>query len=274
MWADKIGYEEAFRALKQTRVVCSPNLGFIMQLQDWERILNNPPNRSMLFRMGPHSDKEKALVARSMTASVLSSQSTKSSTPSPMSKAKGVGFSDNNTTAADTPAQASDVAATPRAPVASSLRRASLTSMGDASNNDSGNMPPLPASGMGIRKARAKSITAKPPVKFSIQNINKKEVYILQVPSANIIFIWIGKECPRLDEYVVSAESYVSLATDLIPTLKGYKVIKINSQSKEESEALTLTTNSQQQKAQGENELLFWKTIDGMDVNDSEMNLP
>ncbi len=270
MWADKIGYEEAFRALKQTRVVCSPNLGFIIQLQDWEKILNNPPSRPMLFRIGPHSEKEKTLVTRSMMTSVLSNQSTKAS--SPISKAKGVGFSDNTTTS-EASAQSTDVATAPKAPVASSLRRSSVTSMSETSSNDNANMATLPASGMGIRKARVKSITAKPPVKFSIQNINKKEVYILQVPGANVIFIWVGKECPRLDEYVASADSYVSLATDLIPTLNGYKVIKINSQSKEESEALSSSTNSQQ-KAKGESELSFWKTIDGMEVNDSEMSLP
>lgn len=283
MWADKLGYEEAFRTMKQLRTICCPNVGFMMQLKDWERVLTLPPVKPVFFRIGPHSDREKSLVARPML-SASSSSSSKPPTPSPMSKGKDNAFSEpsSDTNTQSTPAATES--SQHKLTSAPSGRRASITFSNDVvaatssatateqtnSAAATATAAQLPAPGMAVRRSRARSITVKPPVKFSIQNINKKEVYILHVPDTNYTFLWIGKECPKLEEYSASAHSHCSLMLELVPVLKDYKVIRVASQSKEEAERTLSSSSNPQQKTQAEQELLFWKSLDGIEVSESE----
>lgn len=299
MWADRVSYEQAFDSIKQMRSVCSPNFGFTVQLKDWEKLLASPPPRPLFFRVGPHSDKERTLVARPMMSASAAFQPANptgiatptSSTPSPQSKAR-VGFADAATIGdasslqqgeAVVPSTPNDATATtstttpfppPLKPSGSILRRSSLTSQINSDQNQtpnvSSNQTPM-SLGMMARRSRLKSLTVKPPVKFQIQNMNTKEVYILCVTNPNINFIWIGKTCPKAEEYSAAANKISSLMIDLVPTLKGYRIVKVHSQSIQEAETMS-SSNNKEQKNQGDLELIFWNTLDGIEVSESELS--
>mmetsp|Transcript_39511 Transcript_39511/g.50998 ORF Transcript_39511/g.50998 Transcript_39511/m.50998 type:complete len:563 (+) Transcript_39511:444-2132(+) len=54
MWSKAMSYEQAFDHVREQRGVCSPNIGFVCQLLEWQKIRKQKPQFPILFRLSPH----------------------------------------------------------------------------------------------------------------------------------------------------------------------------------------------------------------------------
>eukprot|EP01018_Ginkgo_biloba_P025452 Gb_30514 [translate_table: standard] len=57
MWKEHRSFDEAFAFVKAARCVASPNIGFVVQLIQWQARIQNPPSENTLcmYRVAPHS---------------------------------------------------------------------------------------------------------------------------------------------------------------------------------------------------------------------------
>lgn len=65
MWSTGQAYEETFAAVKATRGVASPNIGFTCQLLQWQKRRGAAPPVPRLYRIAPHSQADPLYLASS-----------------------------------------------------------------------------------------------------------------------------------------------------------------------------------------------------------------
>lgn len=56
MWKDGLDFDEALAQLRERRPVCRPNLGFSLQLKQWDQLLKKTVSLPVIGRIITHSD--------------------------------------------------------------------------------------------------------------------------------------------------------------------------------------------------------------------------